>query len=180
MKECRLWRAWDIYTRQLVENGKGSILSLNLTGELRYSAIFLTTSEHPKSLFCSLYLTVLFTATFLFFLSGINKIEQTKGAFKKLLFVCAEWSGQIFAMCKNFKMFIYHHFYCNLLYFSHKVSCRMTVLCFLCLLHERKAYGHLLKYMDFTSYTYAFLAVLKRGFVFLYILLVSSPILLWR
>jgi len=58
------------------------------------------------------------------------------------------------------------------------LSCRKTVLCLLPLLHESKAYVHLFKYIDFTSYRHAFLAVLKRGFQFLYILLFSSFFLL--
>lgn len=51
-------------------------------------------------------------------------------------------------------------------------------MCLLSLLHESKAYVHLFKYMNFTSYRYAFLAVLRRAFPFLYILLVSSSFLL--
>lgn len=80
------------------------MLSLNLTGELKYSSIFLMTYENPKSLFWKLYLIELFTTTVKILFSGINKSEQTKGPFQSLLFVCVlgeiKRSGQIFPMSK--------------------------------------------------------------------------------
>lgn len=48
----------------------------------------------------------------IFFFSGTNKIEHTKGPFQSLGFVCVvgevKRSGQIFPMSKKFKILIYH------------------------------------------------------------------------